>query len=151
MLTMWTIILPFLHENIQNTGCHTPWLVPQHLRPIHRIPKARSSFASRLSKLIDKAISSNSLLDWQRMPCFPLSVLSSSPESEEISLTVSIKSRISAYLWSDCLPKSEASPRHNQPTPQRPSQKHEDTGKPKTMWLQYQGHHTNFIWELLFR
>ena len=41
--------------------------------PIHRIPKAaRPSFASGLSKLISKAISSNSLFDWHRSVCFPL-------------------------------------------------------------------------------
>jgi len=42
--------------------------------PIHRIPKAaRPSFASGLSKLISKAISSNSLFHWHRLVCFPLS------------------------------------------------------------------------------
>jgi len=53
--------------------------------PVHRILKAaRPSFASGLSKLINKAISSNSLLDWHRLvsPCFPLSVLSSGPRSQ---------------------------------------------------------------------
>jgi len=59
--------------------------------PIHRIPKtAHPSFASGLSKLINKAISSNSLFDWHHLVCFPLSFLSSDPRSQGVSLTSSI-------------------------------------------------------------
>jgi len=66
--------------------------------PIHRIPKAaHPSFASGLSKLFNKAISSNSLLDWHRLVCFSLSVLLSGPRSQGVSLTSSIKSRINTY------------------------------------------------------
>jgi len=60
-------------------GAHTQSLRSVN-HPIHRIPKAaHPSFASGLSKLIIKAISSNSLFDWHRLVCFPLSVLSSGP------------------------------------------------------------------------
>jgi len=84
----------------------------------HPIPKgACSSFASGLNKLINKAISSNALLDWQRLLCFPLSVLSSGSGPKGISLTSSIKSRINTYLESDSLPKPEVSPRHATPQP----------------------------------
>ena len=56
--------------------------------PIHCIPMAEHpSFASGLSKLINKAISSNSLFDWHRLVCFPLSVLSSGPRSQGVFLT----------------------------------------------------------------
>jgi len=86
--------------------------------PIHRIARgAHPSFASGLSKLINKAISSNAQLDGQRLLCFPLSVLSSGPGPKGISLTSSIKSRINTYLVSDRLPKPEVSPRHATPQP----------------------------------
>jgi len=78
---------------------------------------SRPSFASGLSKLINKATSSNALLDWQHLLCFPLSVLSSGPGPKGISLTSSIKSRINTYLESDSLPKPEVSPRHATPQP----------------------------------
>ena len=66
--------------------------------PIHRIPKAaHPSFASGLSKLFNKAISSNSPFDWHRLVCFSLSVLLSGPQSQGVSLTSSIKSRINTY------------------------------------------------------
>jgi len=86
------------------------------IHQIHRIPKgARPSFASGLSKLINKAISSNALLDWQRLLCFPFSVLSSGLGPKGISLTSSIKSSINIYLESDSLPEPEVSPRHAAP------------------------------------
>jgi len=86
--------------------------------PIHRIPKgARPSFASGLSKLINKVISSNALLDCQRLLCFPLCIMSSGPAPKGISLTSSIISRINTYLESDRLPKPEVSPRHATPQP----------------------------------
>jgi len=88
---------------------------------IHRIPQAaRPSFASGLSKLINKAISSNSLFDWHPLVCSPLSLLSSGPRSQGVSLTFSIKSRINTYLESAGLPVPEAPSRqatHHQPQP----------------------------------
>ena len=90
--------------------------------PIHRIPKAaRPSFASGLSKLINKAISSNSLFDWHRLVCFPLSGFSSGPQSQRISLTSSIKSRINTYTLNQLAylslkPLQDKQP-HHQPQP----------------------------------
>jgi len=86
--------------------------------PIHRIPKAACpSFASGLSKLINKTISSNSLFHWHRLVCFLLSVLSSGPQSQGVSLTSSIKSRIITYLESAGLPVPEAPSRQATPPP----------------------------------
>jgi len=105
--------------------------------PIHRIPKAeRPSFASGFSKLISKAISSNSLLEWHHLVCSPLSVLSLGPRSQGVSLTSSIRSRINAYLQSDSLPVPEASLGIAPPLPTKPHNdpaKNMKTGKPETI------------------
>jgi len=58
--------------------------------------------------------------------CFPLSVLSSGPRSQGVSLTSSIKSRINTYLESDCLPVPEASSRQATPPP---TKTHNDLAK----------------------
>jgi len=106
--------------------------------PIHRIPKvAHPSFAARLSKLTNKAISSSSPLDWHCLVCFPLSVLSSGPWSQGVFLTSSIISRIKRIPWIrwPACPWSffKTSNPTTKQTPQWPSQKHEKTGKPETI------------------
>ena len=90
--------LPLALTNLASFGTYIQSLRSVN-HPIHRIPKAAPpSFASGLSKLINKAIFSNSLFDCHRLVCFPLSVLSSGPRSQGTSLTSSIKSRIHTYL-----------------------------------------------------
>ena len=113
----------------------------------HLIPKgARPSFTSGLSKLINKAISSNALLDWQRLLCFPLSILSSGPKPKGISLTSSIKSRINTHLESDSLwSLSQTRNLTTEQCPQGPSHKYEQSGEPKTVRLQHQRCLTNTV------
>ena len=82
--------------------------------------QAKMEFLRRIheiTQLISKAFSSNSLFDWHRLVCFPLSVLSSGPWSQGVSLTSSIKSRINTFLESTWLPVPEALSRQAAPPP----------------------------------
>jgi len=94
--------------------------------PIHRIPKAaRPSFASGLSKLISKAISSNSLFDWHRSVCFPLKSSHQAhdhkgspwplPSNQELTHTSNQMACLSLKLVRDKQPHQQPKPTMTQP------------------------------------
>jgi len=92
-----------------------PWLTPlslalifnpkdQSKHPTTAFPRQHALLLPHDLANLSTVISSNSLFDWHRWVCFPLSILLMRPPIRRGYLTSSIKSRINTYLQSAGLP-----------------------------------------------